>query len=111
PRQAKGGGLSGTTSFSVFVSSETTVSNGVITDSSIGGATAANLGLTPTSFTTAAQAQTALGQVTAAIDTLGDVQNEVGVLENKLAFAISLAQSQGVNTKAAESGIPDAHGA
>ena len=108
-RQATVGGLSGTTSFSVFVSSETTVSDGVITDSSIGGATAANLGLTTTSFTTAAQAQTALTQVTAAIDTLGDVQNEVGILENKLAFAISLAQSQVVNTKAAESRIRDAN--
>ena len=99
-RQATVGGLAGTTSFSVFVSSETTVSDGVITDSSIGGAT---------SFTTAAQAQTALTQVTAAIDTLGDVQNEVGILENKLAFAISLAQSQVVNTKAAESRIRDAN--
>jgi len=108
-RQATVGGLSGTTSFSVFVSSETTVSDGVITDSSIGGATAANLGLTTTSFTTAAQAQTALTQVTAAIDTLGDVQNEVGILENKLGFAISLAQSQVVNTKAAESRIRDAN--
>jgi flagellin len=108
-RQATVAGLSGSTSFSVFVSSETTVSNGVISDSSIAGATATNLGLTTTSFTTAAQAQAALGQVTSAIDTLGDVQNEVGVLENKLAFAISLAQSQVVNTKAAESRIRDAN--
>jgi flagellin len=108
-RQATVGGLSGTTSFSVFVSSETTVSDGVISDASIGGATAANLGLTSTSFATAAQAQTALTEVTSAIDTLGDVQNEVGVLENKLAFAISLAQSQVVNTKAAESRIRDAN--
>ena len=47
--------------------------------------------------------------MTAAIDTLGDVQNKVGILENRLAFAISLAQSQVVNTKAAESRIRDAN--
>jgi flagellin len=108
-RQATVAGLSGTTSFSVFVSAETTVSDGVISDSSIAAVTATGLGLSTTSFTTAAQAQTALGQVTSAIDTLGDVQNEVGILENKLGFAISLAQSQVVNTKAAESRIRDAN--
>ena len=85
------------------------VADGVISDSSIAAATAAGLGLTTTSFASAAAAQTALGQVTTAIDTLGDVQNEVGVLENKLAFAISLAQSQVVNTRAAESRIRDAN--
>jgi len=108
-RQATVAGLDASSSFSVFVSSETTVADGVITESAIGAADATGLGLTTTSFSDAGTAQTALGEVTAAIDSLGDVQNTVGILENKLAFAISLAQSQVVNTKAAESRIRDAN--
>ena len=94
--------------FSVFVSSETVVANGVISGA-IGAADTTTLGLTTTSFTDAAGAQDALAEVTAAIDALGDVQNTVGTLENRLTFAISLAQSQIVNTKAAESRIRDAN--
>jgi flagellin len=108
-RQAAVGNLSTANSFSVFVSSETTVSDGVISDASVGAVSSTGLGLSTTSFTTATGAQTALGEVTSAIDSLGDVQNEVGILENKLAFAISLAQSQVVNTRAAESRIRDAN--
>jgi flagellin len=37
------------------------------------------------------------------------VQNSVGILQNRLTFAISLAQSQVVNKKAAESRIRDAN--
>ena len=37
------------------------------------------------------------------------MQNTVGTLENRLAFAISLATSQIVNKKAAESRIRDAN--
>jgi flagellin len=95
--------------FSVFVSSETSaVANGAITGS-IGNASAAGLGLTSTSFTNAATAQAALTQVQSAIDTLGDIQNTIGTLQNKLSFAISLAGSQQVNAKAAESRIRDAN--
>ena len=107
-RQAAVAELDATSSFSVFVSSETTVADGVITGS-IGGVDTTTLGLTSTSFTTAAEAQTALAEVTGAIDSLGDVQNQVGTLQNRLTFAISLAQSQVVNTKAAESRIRDAN--
>jgi flagellin len=95
-------------SFSVFVSSETSPGDGAISGT-IGSATAAGLGLTTTTFADAATAQTALGEVRAAIDTLGDVQNTIGTMQNKLSFAISLAQSQLVNTKAAESRIRDAN--
>jgi flagellin len=107
-RQAAVAALDVAAGFSVFVSSETVVANGVITGS-VGSADTTTLGLTTTSFTTAAGAQTALAEVTAAIDTLGDVQNSVGILENRLTFAISLAQSQVVNNKAAESRIRDAN--
>jgi flagellin len=37
------------------------------------------------------------------------VQNTIGTLQNRLTFAISLAQSQIVNTQAAESRIRDAN--
>jgi len=107
-RQAAVADVDAAADFSVFVSSETTVADGVISGS-IGAADSTTLGLTATSFTTAAEAQDALAEVTAAIDTLGDVQNSVGTLQNRLTFAISLAQSQIVNTRAAESRIRDAN--
>jgi flagellin len=94
--------------FSVFVSSETSATDGAVTGT-INSATASGLALTATSFTDAVGAQAALTQVKAAIDTLGDIQNVVGTLQNKLTFAISLAQSQQVNAKAAESRIRDAN--
>jgi flagellin len=108
-RQAAVAGLDQTWDFSVFVSSETTVANGVITESNISAANSTGLALASTSFADAGAAQTALGEVTAAINLLGDVQNSVGILENRLTFAISLAQAQVVNTRAAESRIRDAN--
>jgi flagellin len=107
-REATVAGLGSSSSFSVFVSSEATASDGAVTDT-IGAADSNTLGLTTTSFTTAAQAQTALGEVQDAIDALGDVQNTVGTLENRLGFAINLATSQATNKKAAESRIRDAN--
>jgi flagellin len=108
-REASVADLDAAWSFSVFVSSETVVTDGVVSDASVSAVSTTGLGLTTTSFTTAAQAQTALSEVTSAIGTLGSVQNEVGILQNRLQFAISLAQSQLVNTKAAESRIRDAN--
>ena len=40
---------------------------------------------------------------------LGTAQGNVGALENRLQFAVGLAQSQSVNTQAAESRIRDAN--
>lgn len=108
-RQAAVAGLDAQWDFSVFVSAETTTADGVISQTAIGAADATNLGLTSTSFTTATGAQTALGQVKSAITALGSVQNSVGILQNRLSFAVSLAQSQVVNTRAAESRIRDAN--
>ena len=45
----------------------------------------------------------------AAVDTLGDIQNSVGTLQNRVGFAVSLATSQSVNKKGAESRIRDAN--
>jgi flagellin len=95
-------------SFSVFVSSESTAADGMVTGT-IGSATASALALDEDGFTTTAEAADALGKIKTAIESLGQIQNTVGTLQNKLSFAISLAQSQNVNTKAAESRIRDAN--
>ncbi len=107
-REAAVASMTASASFSVFVSSESTVGDGAVSGT-IGGVTVALLGITQTTFTTATQAQTALTQVSSAISTLGGVQNSVGVLENRLQYAITLSQSQSVNTQAAESRIRDAN--
>ena len=108
-RQAAVAELDATWDFSVFVSAETTAGDGVITETGIGAADATSLGVTTTSFADADAAQAVLDEVNAAIDALGDVQNSVGILQNRLQFAITLAQSQVVNTRAAESRIRDAN--
>jgi flagellin len=108
-RQAAVAGLDAAWDFSVFVSSEATVADGVVTETNIGAADSTSLGLTTTSFSDADEAQDVLAEVEAAIGALGDVQNSVGILQNRLQFAVSLAQSQVVNTRAAESRIRDAN--
>jgi flagellin len=107
-REAAVAGMTGTADFSVFVSSETVVGDGAISGS-LTGVTVADLAITQLSFTTVTEAQTVLTQIENAISTLGTVQNTIGTLQNRLTFAISLAQSQIVNTQAAESRIRDAN--
>jgi flagellin len=94
--------------FSVFVSSETTVADGAISGT-LAAVTTTDLGVTETTFTTVTGAQAVLAAVKGAISTLGDAQNTIGTLQNRLTFAVSLAQSQIVNTQAAESRIRDAN--
>jgi flagellin len=94
--------------FSVFVSSEATVADGGVS-ANIGAVTLAGLGVTETTFSTVTGAQAVLAAVKGAISNLGTAQNTVGTLQNRLTFAISLAQSQVVNTSAAESRIRDAN--
>jgi flagellin len=97
------------TSFSVFVSDDGAngkIGGDITTTSAV---TSAGLGLASNGFTSATEAQTALTQISTAISRLGDVQNRVGTLENRLTYAISLATSQLVNKKAAESRIRDAN--
>ena len=54
-------------------------------------------------------AASAVATIATAIGTLGTAQGNVGALENRLQFAIGLAQSQSVNNSAAESRIRDAN--
>jgi len=108
-REASVANLAGAaTSFTIFVSSESTASNGQVSISYNQIDTTA-LGLTSNSIDTAPNAQTAITALSAAITTLGTVQGQVGSAQNRLQFAISLAQSQVVNKTAAESRIRDAN--
>ena len=101
-------GLDADSTFSVFVSAEANLSDGAISGS-FEGISVSELGLTTTAFTDASDAQGRLAELTTAIDTIGDVQNSVGTVQNRLTYAISLATSQLVNKKAAESRIRDAN--
>jgi flagellin len=100
-REAGVAGLTADLSFSVFVGSDNL-------SGTIAAADATGLALTGDILTTGTAA-TAVATITAAVTTLGGVQSSVGTLQNTLQYAISLAQSQVVNTKAAESRIRDAN--
>ena len=60
-------------------------------------------------ISTSGAAATAVGTIASAVTTLGSAQGTVGTLENRLQFAINLANSQIVSNKAAESRIRDAN--
>jgi flagellin len=87
--------------FSVYLSAGQKISG------SIGRADSSALSVTGLDLTTAADA--AVTAVQGAITTLGTVQATVGQLQNRLSYAITLAQSQIVNNKGAESRIRDAN--
>jgi flagellin len=67
------------------------------------------LGISSDSVDTAAHAQTAITDITNAVQSLGLVQGVVGDGENDLTYAIGLANSQITNESAAESNIRDAN--
>ena len=96
------------TAFSVFISTETTTTNGQVS-ASLDSVKVADMGITTTTFASATGAQAALTQIESALKELSKVQGVVGTMQNKLQFAISLAQTQVVNTQAAESRIRDAN--
>jgi flagellin len=105
-REANVAGLDTAGGFSIFVSNDS--GNGII-GGTVGSANVAGLSLTGTAVDSDTNAQSALTAITAAIQSLGSVQAQVGTIENRLQYAISLAQSQIVNNKAAESRIRDAN--
>ena len=95
-------------SFSVFVSNDT--GNETISSSSpIQDVDANGLGIDAMNISTQTGAQAAITSIATAISTLGSVQGQVGTLQNRLQFAMTLAQSQMTNKKAAESRIRDAN--
>jgi len=95
-----------TTSTSRFVSNNST--DGKV-GGSIGAVTTTALGINASVLTSQAGAESAVAAVANAVTSLGTVQGQVGQLQNRLSYAISLAQSQIVNNKAAESRIRDAN--
>jgi flagellin len=105
-REANVAGLDTAKGFSVFISN-----NG--TDGKVSGTISAvstsTLTLTDHVLTSQALAQSAIGAVASAVSILGTRQGTIGTLENRLQFAIGLAQSQVVNNRAAESRIRDAN--
>lgn len=105
-REAAVGGVDTTQSFSVFVSADG--ANGTV-GGTIDAVSTSDLSIDTLDVTTAANAATALTAISAAVGTLGQAQATVGTIQNRLTFAISLAQAQVTNTKAAESRIRDAN--
>ena len=105
-REATVAGLSSSAGFSVFVSNNG--ANGKVTGT-IGSTSTTGLSLAGHVLTSQVSAQSAVAAVASAVTLLGTAQSTVGVLQNRLSFAISLAQSQVVNNRAAESRIRDAN--
>ena len=99
-------GLDSNAGFSVFVSADGT--DGEVSGT-INAVSTSDLGIDGESLAAQADAETAVTAVRDAIATLGESQAKIGALQNRLQFAISLAQSQAVNTAAAESRIRDAN--
>ena len=108
-REAAVAGIDSQSSFSVFVSNTANATDGMVAGT-VGAVTADDLGLTSSATIDSQEhAIAAVASVASAVSTLGGVQNAVGSLQNNLQFAVSLAQSQLVNTKAAESRVRDAN--
>jgi len=105
-REAAVAGLTTSTGFSVFVSNDST--NGTI-GGTVGAVTTTALSINASTVATAGGAATAVAAVAAAVTTLGGIQASVGTIQNRLSYAIALAQSQITNNKAAESRIRDAN--
>lgn len=108
-REANVAGLTASSGFSVFVSNDG--ANGKV-GGTIGAADTTALSLKSGSYidiSSASTAATAVSTIASAVTTLGSAQSTIGTLENRLQFAISLAQSQVVSNKTAESRIRDAN--
>ena len=104
-REVSVAGLGSAQGFSVFVSSGGSGTVG----GTVGAADTTTLGIASLSVATVGGAATAVGTIASAVAPVGTVVGSVGSLQNRLQYAIGLAQYQSVNTKAAESRIRDAN--
>lgn len=104
-REASVAGLDSSAGFSVFVSNDG--GDGWVSGT-IGAADTTSLGLSG-DITTAANAASVITSIASAVSALGSTAGTLGTLQNRLTFAIGLAQSQVVSNKAAESRIRDAN--
>ncbi|MES1255909.1 MAG: flagellin [Acidobacteriota bacterium] len=105
-REANVAGLTASAGFSVYVSANG--SNGSV-GGTIGAADATALSINALDISTAGGASTAVSTVATAVTTLGNTQGTIGALENRLTYAIGLANQQVVNNEAAESRLRDAN--
>ncbi len=105
-REAKVAGLDTQAGISIFVSNDGT--DGVVSGT-LTSVTTTTLGVASLDINDIDAAKTAVGTISTAVTTLGTVQGSVGTLQNRLQFAVSLAQSQKTNKQAAESRIRDAN--
>ncbi len=105
-REATVAGLDADNGFSVFVSNDG--ANGKVANT-ISAITTTTMTLEGHVLTSQVLAQSAVGAIASAVALLGTRQGTIGTLQNRLQYAISLAQSQVVSTQAAESRIRDAN--
>jgi flagellin len=107
-REATVAGLATATTFSVFVSNDG--ANGTVGGTIARADTSSSgLNITGLDVSSAVNAAAAVASIATAVGLLGTAQGNVGALENRLQFAVGLAQSQAVNNQAAESRIRDAN--
>jgi flagellin len=103
------GGLNNTAALAVFIGGGDVQANSQVTiDLTTAVVDAAGLGVDADAVDTAANALTALTNIDLAVAALGLSQGAVGTGQNRLQFAIDLAQSQISGFSAAESRIRDA---
>lgn len=113
-RQANISGLSTSETVEVYMSQDATGAAGSgLVEGTIDAVSGDDLGLsasgTAISIATASDAADAVDDIKTAVETLGEVTNVLGSLQNRLSFAINLATNQNVNFKAAESRVRDAN--
>jgi flagellin len=101
-RELSVAGLDVDTDYDVFMSNDG--ANGTVSGSIV-----ASTFTVSGDLTDATNAAAALTTLATAVADLGTIQGQVGTIQNRLSYAISLAQSQIVNTQAAESRIRDAN--
>jgi flagellin len=107
-REAAVSGLDVAENFSVFISNDG--ADGSVTGTIAAADSATLVGAATADWSGGATAAAAsVDAIETAVQALGAVQASIGTLENRLQFAISLATSQVVNTRAAESRIRDAN--
>ena len=97
---------------SVFIGGGDTQGDSQVTINLSGSANivdSSGLGITNDKVDTAAHAQTAITDITAAVQALGLAQGAVGNGENELTYAVGLANSQITNLSASEGTIRDAN--
>lgn len=108
------GGSFNNTATDVYIGGGTSTANSQVTvdlSGALNQVDKAGLGLAlapGSTLNTAANAVTALGQISTAVGRLGDVQGVVGAGQNRLQYATNLAQAQIASFSAAESRIRDA---